>query len=105
MKAETERTLSLMKMKDLVYEILIVDPQSRRSDRRLINIYYGLRYPQVVRGRTFSDVMERTDLESFESIGRVRRKLQEEHPELRPAEEVQEMRKENEAFWKEWSRT
>ena len=81
---------NLYKVSDMVWQTLMVHPETRSSDRELImNIYsdfYG------IFSEPFYKVMDRTDLPSFESIRRARQKLQAEDEELRAVPEVEEER-------------
>lgn len=79
-----------------VEDMLAQYPICRDSDRILISAIYSTYYGVDVKHESFTDVMMRDNLPSFDSIGRARRKAQEEYPELRGSAESQERRKENE---------
>lgn len=89
----------------LVKEILEVDGKSRGNDMWL--------YVQVCKNKNhavlkqpFYLVMEKSNeygLPAFESVSRARRKVQSDHPELKPSEAVQERREEYEQMYFEWA--
>ena len=99
---EEIRVETLKNIRGIVKEILETDKEARNSDRYLINEYYKKKYPSI-RDWTFERVMT-AELDSFESIGRMRRKLQEEFPELRPDKEHQKKKNEMEQIVKEFVR-
>ena len=78
--------------KDLVKELLTDYPQLRGNDRRLyLAVIWKLGYKLDV---SIKDFFNDDSYPSYESIGRCRRKAQEEHPELLPEEKIIEQRQE-----------
>ena len=77
----TEVAQGIKTMHNRVMEVLTTYPASRSSDRLLIAEVYR-RFYDTYR-QPFFVVMSRNDLPSFETITRCRRKIQEEHEELR----------------------
>lgn len=80
----------LYTLQTLVSIALINYPETRRDDRLLTVCIYKL--IGVDTTGAFEDLMTNKDLPSLESIGRCRRKLQEDHPDLRPPAEDQQLR-------------
>ena len=75
----------------MVYELLEKIPATRSSDRILVAELYSHFYG--VGNEPFWQVMEqRSDLPSYETIGRCRRKIQETNEELRAVREVEDER-------------
>lgn len=81
---------NLYKVSDMVYQALLLHPETRSSDRELISVIYSDFYG--VFNQPFYKVMDRTDLPSFESIRRSRQKIQAEDEELRAKPEIEEAR-------------
>src|ERR1700689_4937868 len=80
------------KMYDLVRELLEEKPIRRDNDKLLIwSVLYKLGFANT-HNITFQDFLNR-DFPAFESITRARRKVQQNHPELRASEYVQKLRK------------
>ena len=78
-------------MHNRVMEVLMDTPKARSSDKVLIAEVYSRFYD--VCNEPFWMVMEEMhDLPSFETITRCRRKIQEEHEELRAVDPVEEKR-------------
>ena len=78
--------------KDLVKELLTDYPQRRGNDRKLyLALIWKLGYKLDV---SIKDFFNDDSYPSYESIGRCRRKAQEEHPELLPEEKIQAQRQE-----------
>lgn len=86
-----------MKLYDLVKKILLRDPQARNSDKYLIWEVYKSKHGDTVRGAFLLNRDRFMDMPPAESITRARRKVQENHPELRARKQVEEARKEKEA--------
>ena len=88
---------NLYKVSDMVWQTLMIHPETRSSDRELIlNLYsdfYG------IFSEPFYKVMDRTDLPSFESIRRCRQKIQAEDEELRAVPEVEDERIAQQEEW------
>ena len=95
----------LYEVKALVKEVLEENEKARNSDNILyVHIAYMLN-PSVAR-LPFGEVMARLDgygLPPFESVRRTRQKLQAERPDLRPCDEVELFRAENETAYKEFA--
>lgn len=95
----------LYETKALVKQILEADERARNSDNEL--------YLQVCRvlnplafSVPFAEVISNLDrygLPPFETVRRTRQKIQQEHPELRPCDEVALFRAENEEIYKEFA--
>ena len=73
----------LNKMQTKVEHILEEYPATRDSDRMLIGAVYAIYYGVDVRNEPFGKVLANDNLPSFETIGRCRRKAQEENEALR----------------------
>lgn len=73
----------LVKMQDKVEHILTQYPITRDDDRMLIGAIYALYYDVDIKHESFASVLANGKLPSFETIGRCRRKAQEENEELR----------------------
>jgi hypothetical protein len=77
------------KTKDIVKELLINKPHLRDSDPKLIATYWynELKKKQInpykLSGYEFMQLFANSKLTNIKTIERMRRKLQEEHPELR----------------------
>ena len=90
----------------LVKEILETVPETRNSDM-LLYYHVCLEIDKTVLKLPFWLVLldlKHYGLPPIESVGRVRRKLQEECPELRAVSSVKEKRTENEEIVKEYAR-
>lgn len=88
-----EMKMRLNRLKHLVYSILKDNPKTRDSDRLLYNeVCMELGYDT----HTISayEMLHSSTMPSIESVGRARRKAQEEHPELRASAGVQQRRAE-----------
>jgi len=74
----------LIKIEEIVEQILRQDEYSRNNDVYLILKYVSKVYPYEV-GKRFEEAMRNVSKKglSFESITRARRKLQNKYPELR----------------------
>ena len=88
-------------VKDRVEVLLERYPETRESDQVLyaeyVCMYAEFEYTELI------DKMLSREAPNFETIGRARRKLQAENPNLRPPKEVQEHRKIAERKWGEWA--
>ena len=78
-----------MKKKDLVKELLIIKPHLRDNDSMLIAAYWWRELkkrsldPNKMNGLEFMQMFANNKLTNIKTIERMRRKLQEECPELR----------------------
>ena len=78
-----------MKTKEVVKQLLIDKPHLRDSDNKLIATYWfnELKEKQIdpnkINGLEFMQMFANSKLTNIKTIERMRRKLQEEHPELR----------------------
>tara|TARA_R100000781_G_C4063124_1_gene121756 strand:+ start:774 stop:1082 length:309 start_codon:yes stop_codon:yes gene_type:complete len=78
-----------MKTKEEVKQLLIDKPHLRDSDPKLISTYWWLELkrkdidPNKMSGLDFMKMFAYGKLTNIKTIERMRRKLQEEHPELR----------------------
>lgn len=77
----------IKKVKDTVKDILIEYPKTRDNDHLLLLYVWTIQNPMLKDKSTlfihFAGELMRGKYAHFESISRVRRKLQENHPELR----------------------
>ena len=77
----------LMKLEDMIRPILMVNEAARSSDKELSllvwNIYFG-----VCPWTPLNEVLRNDKIPSIESIGRIRRKLQEKDEALRPVDDT-----------------
>ena len=91
---------NLQTLKEDVYKILTKIPETRNSDMIL---YYDYCIQNCVRDYDLwklfkdSEYRKQKKISVFESVSRARRKIQEEHPELRADENVEKLRKDREA--------
>ena len=96
----------LFEIKSLVKDILEDNEKARNSDNILYaQICYTIK-PSVAQ-IPFGEVMvnlDRYGLPPFESVRRARQKLQAERPDLRPCDEVELFRAENETAYKEFAK-
>ena len=78
-----------MKTKEIVKQLLIDKPHLRDSDNKLIATYWFNELkekkidPNKINGLEFMQMFANSKLTNIKTIERMRRKLQEEHPELR----------------------
>lgn len=93
---------SLFTLSEMVLSELEQRPETRDSDMMLVysvyRDYYGVRP-----GEAFFDVIMRDDLPQIESIGRCRRKWQEEREDLRGTKRTQEARLSEQEVYLEYS--
>ena len=95
----------LFEIKSLVKEILEENEDARNSDNTLYAEICFRHNPSVMR-LPFEEVIRYLDaygLPPFESVRRARQKLQAEHPDLRPSDEVALFRVKNETAYKEFA--
>ena len=94
----------LIKVEEVVEQILRQDKYSRNNDIYLILKYITKVYPYEV-GKRFEEAMTNVSKKglSFESITRARRKIQSKHKELRATREVQEARAEEQDLYIEYA--
>lgn len=95
----------LNKLENIVSEILTNIPDTRNDDFILVTCVYHAIAPTAVYA-PFNQVMidhKELGLPPFESITRVRRKLQADHEELRAVKEVAEARTNKQADYIEYS--
>ena len=85
-----EASQGIKTMHNRVMEVLVSYPATRSSDKLLIAEVYR-RFYDTYR-EPFYVVMGNSDLPSFETITRCRRKIQEEHEELRAVDPVEKER-------------
>jgi len=87
-------------LQEIVEQVLVEKPETRDSDFELYRIV-SRRIAPLIKGVSFDEVLSRANdygIPPFESVRRVRQKLQQYNPLLRASIEVQDMRYEN---WKE----
>lgn len=97
-KADLKR---LNELKTVVYAELVENESARRNDTALV--MGVLKRIGIDTSRPFAELSERGELRQLESITRCRRKIQEEHPELKDTI-VAEKRIEREEVFKEFAR-
>lgn len=92
-----------MTTEDEVLEILMSEPETRNSDKKLYIAYLKRQEPKVGKDLTqlsieqfLKTIDEYKVVSSIESIGRMRRKLQETIPELAAVEKVSRGRRKKE---------
>ena len=93
----------LKDLKTMVLETLEEDQEARNSDNYLyLQVAKRVNYDAI--SQPFFTVvmnMSKYGLPSFETIGRLRRKVQEEHPDLMSAEQIEMFRTDNEEVFRE----
>lgn len=103
---------NLQRLKGIVYEILKTDKRTRSSDsllylRVLERVAKDTESPDMPFSMTvayFLTHMQEHGYPPFESVRRARQKAQAEFPELKACDKVEEMRKENEKEFREFSK-
>lgn len=93
----------ISKWEDTVKTILEIHPAAREDDRALY--YWILKYEGFDVTVSIARFLMGTGYPNFETIGRVRRKLQEKYPELRAPQRTQAMRSEAEGEFIEYARS
>ena len=90
----------------IVRNILEAEPSTRNSDNLLfIEVVKKINVDLI--HRPLAEVMQNIsafNIPSIETVGRCRRKIQSEHPELRAKKSVQDCRAEREEEFREWSK-
>ena len=82
-------------VKDIVFRLLSEKKASRDDDHLLIHyVLVELGFAYIVRNGVFIPFKHICDLPSYETITRVRRRIQEDCPELRGSRVVEEFRRE-----------
>lgn len=96
----------LKNTENIVRAILQDNPDARNSDNILYEAYISKVNPWVLVRLVRDYFLYFSDfgLARFESVSRIRRKLQEEEKELRGVEQVQKWRKENEKEFREYAK-
>lgn len=92
---------NLMQLKNIVFAELNDNPETRKSDAKLIVGCFKRMGIDV--SSSFENLADNGQLKQMESITRCRRKLQQEHPELRDVK-VAEFRADNEQKFKNFSK-
>lgn len=93
--------MEIKQIQNVVKKVLIVDELSRKNDNHLI--CETMRRMGFNIERSFKDVMNDNLTPSFESITRARRKVQQEHPNLKD-NYVAQLRFQREEMFREFSR-
>ena len=96
----------LYKVEDIVYQVLKEVPEARKDDFVLVAEVYN-RIQPLINNVSFNRVMlshKELGLPYFESISRARRRLQNIFEELRPDQEVQDARLEEQLIYREYAR-
>lgn len=88
----------MKKIQEKVEKILIKYPEARNSDSILMSKYLQEYRPDLIDlpVRVYYEMQNQLNVPKYESITRVRRKLQEENEELRAVADVELMRYEEE---------
>ena len=89
-----------------VEKILRASEKARNSDEELYMLLLDsldIDYKKMPLGE-FLAHRKALEIPSIESVGRIRRKVQEKNPELRPAKAMQALRIEQETEWKEYAK-
>lgn len=97
----------LYTIQDMVKDILIKDEKARNSDDYLYHVVCGNINKDVL-ALPFGHVLtnfQSYNIPCFESVSRVRRKVQAQYPDLKAAEVVTKGRAETEMEYIDWSRT
>lgn len=97
------RTKELVKLEDVIKDILQKDYIARNDDAYLIFRVVQITHPQLA-GRTFAEVMlnAKKNKLNFESIRRCRQKLQSTYPELKN-KQISEIRSDEQLQYKEYA--
>lgn len=91
----------LAELKEVVYAELVENEQSRRSDTELLlGVFKRL---GINTQESFASLANSGKLRQMESITRCRRKLQQEHPELR-VEPIATLRNERQQVFKDFAK-
>lgn len=96
----------LYKVEDIVYQVLKEVPEARKDDFVLVAEVYNKIQP-LLYNVSFNRVMlahKELGLPYFESISRARRRLQSIFEELRPEQEVQDARLEEQLIYREYAK-
>lgn len=96
----------LYKVEDIVYQVLKEVPEARKDDFVLVAEVYN-RIQPLINNVSFNRVMlshKELGLPYFEGVSRARRRLQSIFEELRPSQEVQEARDEEQLIYREYAR-
>ena len=96
----------LYKVEDIVYQVLKEVPEARKDDFVLVAEVYN-RIQPLIFNVPFNQVMlahKELGLPYFESISRARRRLQSIFEELKPSQEVQDARLEEQLIYREYAR-
>ncbi len=96
----------LIKMEDIVKPILEENEKAREDDFYLYSEVLWKLMPHVLHYSLAKALRNHKELElpSYESVSRVRRRIQEKHPEL-ASEKVKKKRRENQEIYKEYAKT
>lgn len=103
--------MSLRKTTDLVYDILLHNEKARDSDNELyikVLEHYGNKLGvnfDHVTVTSFFRVYRKYRIPSIETVGRCRRKLQEEHAELSASDRITNERMNRESQFRDYART
>lgn len=95
--------IELRTIEEKVKYILVNDPETRDSDKKLIASFIGTFVPNLSL-MTFKDAMTDEMMPSPETIRRTRQKIQASIPSLKASREVEIFRDENEAVFTKYAR-
>lgn len=103
--------MAISKYKGVTRHILETKPYTRNSDNYLyleVVSYLGERMGARIQTMSIADVMnlaENGTIPAFDTIARLRRKVQEEDPDLMSSRPVRQMRLEREKEIRKWARS
>lgn len=83
---------TLMKLQDKVLEVLVRFPSTRDNDKLLYGAVLAHYYNIPLGSTSVREVLLNDKLPSLESIGRIRRKIQAEHEDLRGTKAKEKVR-------------
>ena len=98
------KTTEIKKVHTMVKEILIKSVKARNSDAYL----YCKVIEKISKGasdRPFKEVIADVDLPKYDTVTRIRRKLQEKNPNLQGSDRVRDYRTENEEAFRKYARS
>lgn len=98
---------SIIKVENITYQVLLEDKESRLDDGILYFKVCDIIAPNGVGGLLFEDVlMNRREykLPSYATVTRCRRKIFEEHPEIKPTDEERKARIQQEKLIKQYAK-
>ena len=98
------KSSEIKKVTPMVKEVLIKSVKARNSDAYL----YCKIIEKISKGaseRPFKEVIADVDLPKYDTVTRIRRKLQEKNPNLQGSDRVRDYRTENEEAFRKYARS